>query len=98
MQLFYLYRPAALEYIKLADAVFLISCLIVKGIIALDNTGCDLDHGIFSDKRIHNRLENKCGLCFCEIIIRLKDLLRLHIDTGDLSGLRRRHIADNIIK
>ena len=98
VQLFYFDRTAAFQNVKLADAVLGILRFIVQHIIALDYTGCNLDQGVLTDERIHDRLKDKRRFCFCKVVICLENFLRLHIDASDLSGLRRRHIAYDIIK
>ena len=98
MKLFYLDRFAAFHHVQLTQTLFRIFCFIVQCVITLDYAGSYLYHRIFSDKRIYDRLPNICGFRFCEIVICFKYFLRLHIDTGNITLFRRRHIAYDIIE
>ena len=98
VQLRYFDRFGAFEDIQFIQFFFGFLIYIIEYIVALDDTGANLDHRIFSKERIHDRLENGRALRFCEIVICLENLVRVEVDAGTRTGGRIREVSADIIK
>ena len=96
MQLLDLFCLGTGQNVKLADLFLGILVLVVEHIVSLQYAGIDLDQRIFSDKRIHDRLEHIRRLRLGEIEVRLKGLIGLRIDTRAAAVFRRRQVLDHI--
>ncbi len=92
MQLRHLNRFISLHHIEFAGLHFHILIDIVDHVIRFQNAGIYLDQGVFSDKRIYDGLPYHSGFRFREVVIRLEDLVGLHIHTGAFPVLRAREI------
>ena len=77
MKLRNLIRLGAFKNIQLIQTFFLSSFYIEKSIIGFDNTGSNLDKGIFADERISDCFPYICRFRFGKIIICLKNLICL---------------------
>ena len=89
---------AALQYVQFVNFLLNVLIFVVYRVIRLEYAGTHLDQRILSDKRIHDRLEDICGLCLCKIIVCLKHLVCLHVEAGDLLILRARHVFHNVVE
>ena len=96
VKLGYLLRLVRADHVNLSDLLLCIGLIVVHEIIGLQHSGIDLYERVLSDKRIDDGLKYISGLRLCEIVIRLKDLIRLHIDSGNLLPVRSRKIFDDI--
>ena len=97
MQLCGLDGLVALHDVQLVQLFFRILILIIESIVGLNNTGGHLDQRILSDKRIHDGLKYISGFRLGEIVIRLENLVGLHIDTVTGLLIRAREQLYDII-
>ena len=93
-----LIRLGAFQNIQLIQALFLSFFYIEKCIIGFDNTGSNLDKGIFADKRVNNGFPYICGFRFGKIIICLKDLICLLGNSVARTFIRAWEISADIIQ
>ena len=71
---------------------------IIDSFISLEGTGADLDQAVAADERIHDRLEDECGLGLCVVEFSLKFLTGLIVLAGQGVACGIGHIADDVIK
>ncbi len=87
-----------LQYIKLADLFFNVPVHVIDQIIRLQYAGIHLDQGILADKGIYHGLPDISGFCLGEIIIRVVDLVGLHVDACHLAVFGAGEILHNIVQ
>ena len=98
MKLRNLIRLGAFQNIQLIQTFFLSSFYIEKSIIGFDNTGSNLDKGIFADERINDCFPYICGFRFGKIIICLKNLICLLGNSIAGAFIRAWEISADIVK
>ena len=84
--------------IELADPEFGLHTGIIDGLISLESTGADLDQAVTADERIHDGLEDECGLGLGIIILGNEFLVCLEILANFGVAGRIGHIAYNIVE
>ncbi len=88
----------SLQDIQFADLLFHFGIHVVKQVIRLQNARVYLYQGIFSDKRVDNGFPDNGGFCLGKIIVRIVNLICLHIDSRDLAVLGAGHVFHNVIQ
>ena len=91
-------RFGSFQYIEFVQLFFGFLIYIIQNIVALDNSGANLDHGIFSDKRIDNGFEDRRRFGFLEIVICLEDFVGRGVQTCAGTVRRTREIAADVIQ
>ena len=81
MKLRHLDGLIALHDIELVQLLLRVALLVVQGVVGFDDAGGYLDERILSNEGIHDGLEYIRGFRLGEIVVRLEDLVGLHIDS-----------------
>ena len=93
-----LQRLVSFQNIQLTQFLFAVTLCIIENVCIFDNTGANLDHRIFTDERIYDRLEYIGRFCFREIIVCFKDFICLLIQSVAWTFVSTREISNNIIQ
>ena len=94
----YFHGLIALHYVQLADLLLDVFIHIVDQVVRLEHAGIHLDQRVLADKGIHDGFPNIGRLCLGEIIVRMVNLVGLHIDACHFPVLRAGHIFHDVIQ
>ena len=89
---------ASLKHVQLSNLFLHILIYIVYQIVGLKYAGIYLNQGILADKRVNDGLPDIGGFRLGEIIVRMEDVVGLHINSGHFSVFRAGKILDDIVK
>ena len=97
-KLAHFYRFISVQGVDFTKLCFCICLCIIKDIIAFQYARTYFHKRVFSDKRINHSLKYICTLRLCKVIICLKDLICLTVDSCTLTIFRTREETYNIRK